>query len=168
LELAVTAVAATAAGFMLYTPAHAFEYLVICTGVGLMLDAAFKLQPLIHSRLVRSPLWWIVLVLSLVSIVGGFLLIRFPITAENARRITVLIGCFLMLDGVQNLISAFFRPILFCPATSSKKPLLPQNQTEVGNAALPAPAIDAPQAPNTEALPAAKEAEQISLDLPSC
>ena len=167
LELAVTAIAGTAAGFMLYTPERAFEYLVICTGVGLMIDGAFKLQPLIHSRLVRSPLWWIVLVLSFGAIAGGFSLIRFPME-DNVRLITILIGCFLLLDGVQNLIAVFFRPILFCPTAPSGKLPLPESPTETEDAALPAPALDAPAKTDAEALPEAKEAAQISLDLPSC
>ena len=162
LELAVTAIAGTAAGFMLYTPEHAFEYLVICTGVGLMIDGAFKLQPLIHSRLVRSPLWWIVLVLSFGAIAGGFSLIRFPITEDNVRLITILIGCFLLLDGVQNLIAVFFRPILFCPTAPSDKLLLTEVRAEEEATALPAPALDAPAKTDAEALPPSDAAEKLS------
>ncbi|MBQ7376860.1 MAG: DUF308 domain-containing protein [Clostridia bacterium] len=109
IEIISSLAALAGGGLLLYAPDRSFEYLVMCTGVILMIDGSFKLQTAVHSRFFRSVLWWIVFVIAVLVIAGGFLLIRIPVTPENLHKTAIFMGAFFMVEGVQNLLAYFFR-----------------------------------------------------------
>lgn len=73
----------------------------------ILLDGAFKLQTTVLSRRYRLFGWWILLSLSLVLILGAGLLFR-EVEQVAADTAAVLLGLLLIVDGVANLLTAFF------------------------------------------------------------
>lgn len=73
----------------------------------ILLDGAFKLQTTVLSRRYRLFGWWILLTLSLMMILGGGLLFRVVERVEDETA-AVLLGLLLIVDGIANLLTAFF------------------------------------------------------------
>lgn len=76
----------------------------------LIIDGAFKLQLAAMSKRYSFFGWWVILSLSVVIIVCSFLLSKF--TPENPVTLGVLSGILLSLDGVTNILSAFWSTAL--------------------------------------------------------
>ena len=72
----------------------------------LIVDASFKLQTSAMSKRYGVVLWWIILVLSVLTIIGGFLLIK--LTFDEPTKASLLIGIVFLIDAVSNLLSAFY------------------------------------------------------------
>ena len=80
--------------------------IVAAFGLILIVDASFKLNSTVLAKRFRSSLWWVLLVIALLLIAGGFSLIRFRI--EDRTWLAYLLGALLVLDGIANLLTPFY------------------------------------------------------------
>lgn len=107
----------------------AVDAIVAAFGLLLIVDASFKLQSTVLAKRFRSSLWWVLLILSLVLIAGGFSLIRFRI--EDRTWLSYLLGALLVFDGVANLLTPFY--LLrwkTCPQKEEKKEKAAEESSE--------------------------------------
>lgn len=84
----------------------AIDAIVAALGLLLVVDASFKLQSTALAKRYRSSLWWVLFVLSLLLIAGGFSLIRFRMADRG--WLAYLLGVLLVLDGAANLLTPFY------------------------------------------------------------
>ena len=88
----------------------AIDILTALMGLFLIVDGSFKLQSAAISKRYKSVGWWLLLVPSLASIIGGFLVTRFESdgTDNSVSTISIMLGIVLIVDALSNLFSAFF------------------------------------------------------------
>jgi len=78
-------------------------------GLFIVIDGAFKLQTVINSKRYKMKMWWFLLILSCLSILGGFLCIRVRLVPEeNFRIFSFMLGASLFICGLQNFFSLFY------------------------------------------------------------
>ena len=86
----------------------------------LIVDGSFKLQTTALSKRYGLALWWFVLVPAVLVILGGFSALRVDISTDEALRgVSLLLGITTVVDGIANLLSAFF--VLRCEQLSEKE-----------------------------------------------
>ncbi len=88
----------------------AIEILTSILGLFLIIDGAFKFQTTAMSKRYRSAIWWVLLVPAVLTIIGGFFIIKISPDGSdsNLKFISVLLGITTIIDGISNLLSAFF------------------------------------------------------------
>ena len=86
------------------------EVLTSILGLFFIIDGSFKLQTTAMSKRYRSAIWWVLLVPAVITIIGGFLTIKYSPegNGDNFTLIAVLLGITSIIDGISNLLSAFF------------------------------------------------------------
>ena len=86
------------------------EILTSVLGTLFIIDGAFKLQKTGVLRLYKSATWWILLTPALLSVIGGFMLIKFgSVRDENDMLlVAILLGVSAIIDGISNLLTAIF------------------------------------------------------------
>ena len=86
------------------------EVLTSVLGTLFIIDGAFKLQKTGVLRLYKSATWWLLLTPALLTVVGGFMLIKFgAVNSENSMlRVAILLGTSAIIDGISNLLTAIF------------------------------------------------------------
>ncbi len=89
----------------------AIEILSLFVGLMVIIDGSFKLHTAVMSKRYKLWLWWVMLVLSLVSIAGGLYLIKWP-TVDKVKLCSVLMGLIMIVDGLQNFLTTFYTPII--------------------------------------------------------
>jgi uncharacterized membrane protein HdeD (DUF308 family) len=77
-------------------------------GLYMVIDGSFKLQTTILSKRYRVAAWWIMLSLAILIIGGGFVSLKWAPTEENAAWSSGILGVTLIVDGIANLLTAFF------------------------------------------------------------
>ena len=78
-------------------------------GLFIVIDGSFKLQTVINSKRYKMKMWWFLLILSCLSILGGFLCIRVRLVPEeNFRIFSFMLGASLFMCGLQNFFSLFY------------------------------------------------------------
>ena len=77
-------------------------------GLYMIIDGSFKLQTTIMSKRYKVAAWWIMLSLAILIILGGFISIKWTPTEDNAAWTSRLLGVTLIIDGIANLLTAFF------------------------------------------------------------
>ena len=77
-------------------------------GLFVIIDGAFKLQTVINSKRYNMKMWWFLLIISCVTIFGGFLCVRVRLTEDNFRLFSFILGASLTVCGVQNFFSLFY------------------------------------------------------------
>lgn len=97
-------------GYMLIAPESALLYLFTAFGLLLIIDGAFKLQTAILSKRYDVFAMMILLINAVATIVFGFILLKFP--QESLKVNAVLLGIGLIIDGLQNLFSTYFLPMI--------------------------------------------------------
>lgn len=91
---------------MLVHPTGVVRLVPVITGVFVILDGAFKLQTAHDAKRFGLSGWWCILLLAIVSCLGGLFLVANPFQGANA--LMILLGITLVIDGVQNLcVSAY-------------------------------------------------------------
>lgn len=78
------------------------EFLSICMGVFMFVDAALKIQTAIDAKKFGIAKWWLILVVAIAVAVVGVLLLIVPF--KTAVMVTRLVGLSLCIDGILNLI----------------------------------------------------------------
>ena len=76
-------------------------------GLLIIIDGSFKLQTVISAKRYKLKMWWFLLIISVLTIVGGFFVVRTQLTDENQRFFTMLMGISLFLSGLENFFSLF-------------------------------------------------------------
>lgn len=78
------------------------EYLAICIGIFMLIDAALKIQTSIDAKKFGITSWWLILAAAiLVAVVGAFLLFA---PFETGNVLLRIIGFSICMDGIMNLI----------------------------------------------------------------
>ena len=77
-------------------------------GLLMIIDGSFKLQTVINAKRYKLKMWWFLLIISVLTIVGGFIVVRTQLTDENQRFFTLLMGISLFLCGLENFFSLFY------------------------------------------------------------
>ena len=82
--------------------------LALFIGAVMMIDGSFKLHAAVSTKQFKNAVWWILLVLSLLTIDGGLFLIKWP--PEDVKACSVMMGIFMILDAIQNVFITFYTP----------------------------------------------------------
>ena len=90
----------------LISPEVAEVWIVSVFGLLMTVDGSFKLQTSILSKRYKMWLWLVILVLSVTTIVGGFVCTN--TFGLGVDILSIVLGVTLMLDGVSNFLSAFY------------------------------------------------------------
>ena len=77
-------------------------------GLFIIIDGAFKLQTVVNSKRYNMKMWWFLLIISCLTIFGGFLCIRVRLTADNFGLFSFILGASLTICGLQNFFSLFY------------------------------------------------------------
>lgn len=78
------------------------EYLSICIGIFMLIDAALKIQTAIDAKKFGISSWWLILTIAIVVAVIGALLLFAPF--ETGSVLVRIIGLSICIDGIMNLI----------------------------------------------------------------
>lgn len=88
----------------------AVTLLAFFVGALVVIDGSFKLHTAVTAKEYKNAAWWILLVLSLLAIAGGFFLVKRPPAA--VKTCSVVLGLLMILDGIQNGFVAFYAPAI--------------------------------------------------------
>jgi len=77
-------------------------------GLFIIIDGAFKLQTVVNSKRYNMKMWWFLLIITCLTILGGFLCIRVRLTDENFGLFSFILGASLTICGIQNFFSLFY------------------------------------------------------------
>ena len=80
---------------------HIVEFLAVCIGIFMLVDAALKIQTAIDAKKFGISKWWLILAVAFIACVCGILLLVRP--SESIRVIIVLMGISLLAEGILNL-----------------------------------------------------------------
>ena len=70
------------------------------------MDASFKIRTTAMAKRYSLPLWWIILSLAALTIIGGFILLKH--TPEQVNVASIMLGIVFIVDSVSNFLSAFY------------------------------------------------------------
>lgn len=87
----------------------AVALLALFIGVVMMIDGSFKLHEAVRTKQFKNAVWWILLVLSMLTIVGGLYLIKW-IDGVAVKTCSILMGVFMIIDAIQNVFITFYTP----------------------------------------------------------
>ena len=82
--------------------------LALFIGAVMMIDGSFKLHAAVSTKQFKNAVWWILLVLSLLTIAGGLFLIKWP--PEDVKACSIMMVIFRILDAIQNVFITFYTP----------------------------------------------------------
>ena len=77
-------------------------------GLLIIIDGSFKLQTVIHAKRYKLKMWWFLLFLSCLTILGGFLTVRLRVAETEIGLFSFILGAGLLLCGIQNFFSLFY------------------------------------------------------------
>ena len=83
----------------------AVNIIISLSSLFLIVDASFKLNTTAMSKRYAVPLWWIILVISVATIFGGYFLLEKELDVSDA---SIILGAVFIADAVANLLSAMF------------------------------------------------------------
>ncbi len=86
----------------------AAEYVISLFSLLLTVDAAFKLNTSAMSKRYKVKLWLLMLIPSVLLIIGGYAITKFP--PESSTAASVLLGILIIIDGILNIFSSVYVP----------------------------------------------------------
>lgn len=93
----------------LIIPNEIFKLYPMLIGLFIILDGSFKLQTVINAKRYQIKLWWLLLLFAVISIIGGFFVIRLRVDIDLSYRIfSMILGGSLCSCGIQNFLSLFY------------------------------------------------------------
>lgn len=93
----------------LIIPNEIFKLYPMLIGLFIILDGSFKIQTVINAKRYQIKLWWLLLVFAIISIIGGFFVIRLRVEVDVSYRIfSMILGGGLCSCGIQNFLSLFY------------------------------------------------------------
>ena len=93
---------------ILFVPDVAIQIYPMIIGLFIIVDASFKLQTVINANKYKLKMWWFLLSFCILSIIGGFFLIRMRYNSENTKIYIILLGITMFIAGLQNFFSLFY------------------------------------------------------------
>lgn len=108
----VGAIAALFCGIFLIIKrnADAVGLLAFFIGAITVIDGSFKLHTAVTAKEYKTAAWWVLLVLSILTIAGGFFLVKRP--PEAVKTCSILLGLLMIVDGIMNGFMTFYAPAL--------------------------------------------------------
>lgn len=96
--------------------------------LAMIIDGAYKVGAAIHSHKFYLMRFWVIAVLGGFIVVSAFLVSKFEISAEGDSAVihAMLTGVLLIIDGVINILYAFFRRSFLIP-----EEFLPENKRRI-------------------------------------
>ncbi len=93
----------------LFIPNEIFKLYPMLIGLFVILDGSFKLQTVINAKRYKIKLWWLLLLFAVISIIGGFFVIRLRVDLDvSFRMFSIIMGATLCSCGLQNFLSLFY------------------------------------------------------------
>ncbi len=94
--------------------AHGVEVLTSVLGTLFIIDGACKLQKTSLLIRYRSVAWWMLIVPALLSVAGGFMLIKWGVITDESSTVfvAVLLGVTAIVDAISNILTPFLAPVL--------------------------------------------------------
>jgi uncharacterized membrane protein HdeD (DUF308 family) len=93
----------------LIIPNEIFKLYPMLIGLFIILDGSFKLQTVINAKRYKIKCWWLLLLFAVISIIGGFFVIRLRVDIDVSYRFfSVIMGASLCSCGLQNFLSLFY------------------------------------------------------------
>lgn len=93
----------------LIIPNEIFKLYPMLIGLFVILDGSFKIQTVINAKRYQIKLWWLLLLFAVISIIGGFFVIRLRVDLDVTFRVfSVIMGATLCSCGIQNFLSLFY------------------------------------------------------------
>lgn len=88
----------------------AVKLLAFFVGAMVVIDGSFKLHTAVTAKEYKNAAWWVLLVLSLLTIVGGFFMVKRP--PDAVKICSVILGLLMIVDGIQNGFITFYAPAI--------------------------------------------------------
>lgn len=93
----------------LIIPNEIFKLYPMLIGLFIILDGSFKLQTVINAKRYKIKCWWLLLLFAVISIIGGFFVIRLRVDIDVSYRFfSIIMGASLCSCGLQNFLSLFY------------------------------------------------------------
>lgn len=93
----------------LIIPNEIFKLYPMLIGLFIILDGSFKLQTVINAKRYKIKCWWLLLLFAVISIIGGFFVIRLRVDIDISYRFfSIIMGASLCSCGLQNFLSLFY------------------------------------------------------------
>lgn len=94
--------------------AHGVEVLTSVLGTLFIIDGACKLQKTALLIRYRSVAWWMLIIPALLSVAGGFMLIKWGVITDESSTVfvAVLLGVTAIVDAISNILTPFLAPVL--------------------------------------------------------
>lgn len=93
----------------LIIPEEVFKLYPMFIGLFAVIDGTFKLQTVISAKRYKLKMWWFLLIFAIVTIVGGFLIVRLRVGTDiNNIAFSEIMGITLFADGLENFFSLFY------------------------------------------------------------
>ena len=93
----------------LIIPERVFSVYPMFIGLFFIMDGSFKLQTVISAKRYRLKMWWFLLSFSVLTIIGGFLMIRLKIDSDiKIKAFVIIMAIAFILSGIENFLSLFF------------------------------------------------------------
>lgn len=93
----------------LIIPNEIFKLYPMLIGLFIILDGSFKLQTVINAKRYKIKCWWLLLLFAVISIIGGFFVIRLRVDIDVSYRFfSIIMGVALCSCGLQNFLSLFY------------------------------------------------------------
>ena len=110
--------------------------------LAMIIDGAYKVGAAIHSHKFYLMRFWVITVLGGFIVVSAFLVSKFEISAEGDSAVihAMLTGVLLIIDGVINILYAFFRKSFLIPDE-----LIPENKRRIEDTTTEPKADDEPK-----------------------
>lgn len=86
---------------VLLKPSNVMNFICIVLGISILADALFKVQIAMDSKTFGIKLWWLILVLAVLTGIIGILLVFRP--TESTQMLMILFGISLLTEGILNL-----------------------------------------------------------------
>lgn len=86
---------------VLIKPEHLMSFLCLALGIVILTDGLFKVQIAVDARAFGIRLWWLILLLAVLTSILGLVLVFRP--TESASVLVTLLGVALLAEGVLNL-----------------------------------------------------------------
>ena len=94
-------------GFII--PEKIFALYPMFIGLFFVMDGSFKLQTVINAKRYKLKMWWFLLSFSILTIAGGFLMIRLRIGNDiKINGFIIIMGIAFILSATENFLSLFF------------------------------------------------------------
>ncbi len=92
-----------------FIPNEIFKLYPMLIGLFVILDGSFKLQTVINAKRYKIKCWWLLLLFAVISIIGGFFVIRLRVDIDVSYRFfSIIMGVALCSCGLQNFLSLFY------------------------------------------------------------